>query len=148
MDWLVGVYGWTKAIHIIFVVTWMAGLLYLPRLFVYHSDMAPGSETAKTFEIMERRLLRAILNPSMVGVYIFGTALALTPGVVDWSLIWIYLKLASVAVLTGYHHSLALWRKGLADGTNRHSARYYRIANEVPTLILVGIVLLVVLKPF
>ena len=148
MAWLEAIYPWAKATHIIFVIAWMAGLLYLPRLFVYHADAAPGSETAKTFEIMERRLLRGIMNPAMVGTYVFGIALVLTPGIVDWSMLWIHLKLALIAALTMFHHMLATWRKGFAEGANRHSARYFRFANEAPTLVMVGIVLLVVLKPF
>ncbi len=148
MSWLAALYPWTKAFHIISVVAWMAGLLYLPRLFVYHAAARPGSEASETFKVMERRLLRGIMNPAMVATYVFGILLALTPGVVEWSLGWIYIKLASVVGLTVIHHLLARWRRNFAADTNRHSARFYRIANEVPTLLLVIIVIMVVVKPF
>jgi protoporphyrinogen IX oxidase len=130
------------------VIAWMAGLLYLPRLFVYHCGAAPGSEQAKTFEMMERRLLRAIMNPAMNAVYLFGILLAVTPGVVDWSSGWIYAKLTLVAGLTLFHHLLARWHKDFAAGDYRRSERFYRVINEVPTVIMIGIVILVVVKPF
>jgi len=148
MSWLSAAYPWIKSLHIIAVIAWMAGLLYLPRLFVYHSAVEPESREAKTFVVMERRLLRGIMNPAMVAVYLFGVLLALTPGVVDWGRGWIQGKLALVAALTVYHHLLARWRKDLASGTARRAARFYRIANEVPTIIMIGIVILVVVKPF
>jgi protoporphyrinogen IX oxidase len=148
MSWLVAAYPWIKACHIISIVAWMAGLFYLPRLFVYHADAARGSELAETFKVMERRLLRGIMNPAMAAVYVFGIALALTPGIVDWHMGWIYVKLAAVALLTIVHHLLALWRKDFAADRNRHSARFYRIVNEVPTLLLIVIVVMVAAKPF
>jgi putative membrane protein len=141
-------YPWMKALHIVSMVAWMAGLLYLPRLFVYHADAPPGSPTAETFKIMERRLLRAIMNPAMIATYLFGILLAVTPGVVDWHAGWIHAKLVLVLALTGYHHLLARWRKDFARDGNTRPARFYRIANEVPTLILIAIVILVVVKPF
>ena len=137
-----------KALHIISVVAWMAGLFYLPRLFVYHADAAAGSEMAETFKVMERRLLRGIMNPAMIAVYVFGGMLVSIPGVVDWHAGWIYAKLALVAALTVFHHLLGLWRKDFAAGKNRRPARFFRMMNEVPTLMLIGIVFLVVLKPF
>src|SRR5262249_40573481 len=106
MAWLADLYPWTKALHIISVIAWMAGVVYLPRLFVYHCNAAPGSAQAETFKTMERRLLRGIMNPAMVATYLFGIALLLTPGLVEWSRGWIYLKLILVAVLTVYHHAL------------------------------------------
>jgi len=148
MNWLVPFYSVIKAFHIISVVAWMAGLLYLPRLFVYHTDAPAGSPMAETFKMMERRLLRAIMNPSMIGVYIFGIALAATPGIVDWHQGWIYAKLTLVAALTAFHHLLGLWRKEFAADRNRRPARFYRMMNELPTLALIAIVLLVVVKPF
>jgi putative membrane protein len=141
-------YPWIKALHIVSMVAWMAGLLYLPRLFVYHADAPPGSPMAETFKIMERRLLRAIMNPAMIATYLFGILLAITPGVVDWHAGWIHAKLVLVLALTGYHHLLARWRKDFALDGNTRPARFYRIANEVPTLILIAIVILVVVKPF
>jgi putative membrane protein len=126
----------------------MAGLLYLPRLFVYHAEAAPGSDKAETFKVMERRLLRGIMNPAMIATYTFGALLAATPGVVDWSAGWIWTKLTLVAILTVAHHAFALWRKDFLKDANKRPARFYRIANEVPTLILIGIVVMVVVKPF
>ena len=143
------IFIWLKALHIIFVVAWMAGLLYLPRLFVYHSAAEPGSKQAETFELMERRLLRAIMNPAMVLSLAFGGALLSQSGVVDWSGdIWIYVKLAFVVLLLVLHHLMARWRRDLAAGKNRHDARFYKRMNEVPTLALIAIVIFAVVKPF
>ena len=148
MSWLAPFYGVIKAIHIISVVAWMAGLLYLPRLFVYHADAPAGSPMAETFKVMERRLLRGIMNPAMIGAYIFGLALLATPGIIDWGRGWIYAKLALVAALTVFHHLLGLWRKDFAADRNRRPARFYRMVNELPMLALIAIVILVVMKPF
>jgi putative membrane protein len=148
MTALAPLYPWIKALHIISVVAWMAGLLYLPRLFVYHADAAPGSETAETFKVMERRLLRGIMNPAMIATYVFGILLALTPGIVDWGSGWIYAKLVLVVALTWIHHGLSLWREEFAADRNERSARFYRFVNEVPTALLIIIVILVVVKPF
>jgi putative membrane protein len=148
MTWLSPAYPWIKALHIISVVAWMAGLLYLPRLFVYHAEARVGSEASETFKIMERRLLRGIMNPAMIAVYVFGILLALTPGIVDWRMGWIYVKLLGVAALTAVHHQLAVWRKDFAADANRHPAKLYRIVNEVPTLLLILIVVMVAVKPF
>jgi putative membrane protein len=111
MSWIAPYYPVIKALHIISVVAWMAGLLYLPRLFVYHADAPAGSPMAETFKAMERRLLRGIMNPAMIAVYVFGLALLSIPGIVDWHAGWIYAKLALVAALTVFHHLLGLWRK-------------------------------------
>ena len=124
------------------------GLLYLPRLFVYHCDAAPGSQMSETFKVMERRLLRAIMNPAMIGAYLFGGLLLATPGIVDWGAGWIWVKLAAIAALTFLHHLYALWRKDFAADRNARSQRVYRVANEMPALLLVVIVLMVVAKPF
>ena len=148
IEWLSALYPWTKALHIISVIAWMAGLLYLPRLFVYHCDAPAGSDRSEIFKVMERRLLRGIMNPAMGAAYVFGAMLLLTPGIVDWSEGWIYLKLLLVLVLTGYHHALADWRKAFAEDRNSRPARFYRLANEVPTLLMIGIVILVVVRPF
>ena len=102
MSELVAAHDWIKAFHIISVVAWMAGLLYLPRLFVYHAETRPGSDAAETFKVMERRLLRGIMTPAMIASYVFGLALAATPGVVDWRQGWIYVKLAAVLALTAH----------------------------------------------
>ncbi len=147
-EFLVGSYPWFKAIHIIAVMSWMAGLLYLPRLFVYHVEVELNSTEDRRFQIMERRLLRAIMNPAMVVSYIFGILLILTPGIVDWSSAWIWLKILAILVLTGCHYAMGKWRKDLAEGTNQKSQRYFRVANEVPTISMIIIVIMVVVKPF
>lgn len=149
-DLLADLYPWTKALHIIAVVAWMAGLLYLPRLFVYHVERAaPGSELAETFQVMEKRLLRVIMNPAMTATWLFGLMLAATPGLVAWgSDLWIWVKLAAVGFLTWFHHWLGRRRKDLAAGRNTVSARHYRLMNEAPTLALVVIVVMVVVRPF
>ncbi|MHA1536894.1 MAG: protoporphyrinogen oxidase HemJ [Alphaproteobacteria bacterium] len=148
MDWLADFYLWTKALHIISVIAWMAGMLYLPRLFVYHADAAKGSELSETLKVMERRLLRAIINPAMIAAFVFGTMLLLTPGIVDWSAGWVYAKLLLVAGLTVLHHYYVQWRKDFERDENVRTARFYRIANEAPTLMMIGIVVLVVTKAF
>jgi putative membrane protein len=141
-------YPWLKALHIIAVITWMAGLLYLPRLFVYHAEAPAGSNRAATFAIMERRLMRGIMMPALVMAYLFGIALLATPGIVDWGQGWIWTKLALVLLLTVFHGLLERWRRDFAAGRNAHRARFYRIVNELPTLAMVAIVILVVVKPF
>jgi len=148
MTALAPVYLWIKALHIISVVAWMAGLLYLPRLFVYHAGVAVGSEASETFKIMERRLLHAIMNPAMIATYLFGFLLAGIPGLVDWRTGWIYVKLLMVVLLTVVHYCIARWRRDFAADRNQRPARFYRIVNEVPTLLLILIVILVVVKPF
>jgi len=148
MAWLDGFYPWLKAFHIVSVIAWMAGLLYLPRLFVYHAQASIGSEQSETFKVMERRLLRGIMNPAMGAAYIFGILLLLTPGIVDWAMGWVYVKLALIVALTIYHHALARWRQDFAADANKRPPRFYRLMNEVPTVILIGVVILVVVKPF
>lgn len=148
MSLLHTLYPWLKTLHILSVIAWMAGLLYLPRLFVYHTGAAAGSEASETFKVMERRLYRGIMTPAMVGTYLFGIALALTPGLVDWREGWIYVKLAAVAGLTAIHFLLAFWRRGFARDRNRHTQRFYRIVNELPTVLLIVIVIMVVVRPF
>ena len=139
---------WLKALHVMAVISWMAGLLYLPRLFVYHAEAPAGSQQSETFKVMERRLLRGIMNPAMGAAYLFGILLLLTPGIVDWAMGWVYVKLTLIAILTIYHHALARWRKDFAADANKRPAQFYRLMNEVPTVILIGIVILVVVKPF
>ena len=141
-------YPWLKALHIIAVIAWMAGLLYLPRLFVYHAEAPAGSNRAATFEIMERRLMRGIMMPALFMTYLFGIALLATPGIVDWRQGWIWAKLALVLLLTVFHGFLERWRRDFAAGRNAYRARFYRIVNELPTLAMVAIVILVVVKPF
>jgi putative membrane protein len=147
-DLIVAAYPWIKALHIVAVVAWMAGLLYLPRLFVYHADATPGSDKAETFKVMERRLLRGIMLPAVIMVLVFGVLLAATPGVVDWRQGWIWLKLALVLGLGVFHMRLARWQVDFAADRRPHTARFFRMVNELPTLALIAIVVLVVVKPF
>jgi protoporphyrinogen IX oxidase len=137
---------WLKALHVVAVISWMGGLLYLPRLFVYHSEAEPGSKQNETFKVMEQRLLRLIMNPAMIVVWITGPLLAWQMGVHHDR--WLAVKFGLVCLLTVFHHALGRWRKAFAEDRNQHPARYFRIANEVPTLLMVAIVVLVVVKPF
>jgi putative membrane protein len=137
---------WLLAFHIVAVIAWMAGMLYLPRLFVYHAAATPGSELSETLKTMERRLLRLILNPAMIAAWLLGLALA-TFGQ-HWGEGWFHAKLALLLLMQLCHAAFARWRRQFAADANRHSPRFYRIANEVPTLLLIGIVLLAVLRPF
>lgn len=139
-------YDWLKALHIIAVIAWMAGMLYLPRLYVYHARAAKGSELSETFKVMERRLLRAIINPAMIAAWIFGLSLAWEGDL--WAEGWFHAKLALLLLMQIVHAALARWRRQFAVDANRHSEKFYRIMNEVPTLLLIGIVILVVVKPF
>jgi putative membrane protein len=142
------VYPWIKALHIVAIIAWMAGLLYLPRLYVYHADVPPGSRRAAMLEIMERRLLRGIMLPAIVMTYGFGALLAAALSPEIWQAGWIWTKLALVLLLTVFHVKLAHWRHDFAAGRFLRSARFYRLVNEIPTIIMIAIVLLVVLKPF
>lgn len=141
-------YLWFKALHLVSVMAWMAGMLYLPRLYVYHADAAPGSELSETLKVMERRLLRAIVNPAMVSSFVFGGLMMATPGIVDWAAGWIWAKIALIVAMTAVHGGLARWRRDFAADRNVRPAKFYRIVNEVPTLLLIGIVILAVVKPF
>jgi putative membrane protein len=140
--------AYIKAFHVIAIIAWMAGLLYLPRLFVYHAESRKSSEQSETFKVMERRLLRFITTPAMLASWTFGLWLAFS-GVIDWSKDgWFHAKLFLVLLLSAYHGLLAKWTKDFALERNTHSARFYRIANEVPTLLMILIVILVVVRPF
>lgn len=148
-DFLVDAYPWLKALHLVAVIAWMAGLLYLPRLYVYHAQVPAGSNRAAMLAVMERRLLRGIMWPALVMVYGFGAALAVTPEMAwQWQRYWIWTKLGLVTLLTAYHLMLAYWRRGFAAGRYPHGARFYRFVNEVPTILMIAIVLLAVAKPF
>ena len=139
-------YPWIKAFHLIFVMAWMAGMFYLPRLYVYHCQAEPGSKQSETFKVMERRLLRAIINPAMIAVWLLGLWLAWAAHL--WSADWFRAKLVLVLLLTAFHGLLARWRKDFAADRNRHSEKFYRVVNELPTVLMIGIVILAIVKPF
>ncbi|MDP9195370.1 MAG: protoporphyrinogen oxidase HemJ [Pseudomonadota bacterium] len=140
-------YSWIRALHVIAVISWMAGLLYLPRLFVYHAGARPGGEAAEAFGIMERRLLRIIMNPAMIVTWILGLSMILLQP--EWlHQGWFHAKLFLVVVMSALHMAFASWRRAFAENRNIHSVRFYRIVNEVPAVLMVLIVFLVVLKPF
>ncbi|QYU66227.1 protoporphyrinogen oxidase HemJ [Leptolyngbya sp. 15MV] len=145
---LAPLYPWTKSLHVIAVFAWMAGLFYLPRLYVYHAQVPPGDLRSETFKVMERRLLKAIMTPAMVASLLFGLLLVLTPGVVDWASGWWWLKLAGIGALLWCHHDLARARKAFDRDERPRSERAWRIINEVPTLALILIVVMVIAKPF
>jgi protoporphyrinogen IX oxidase len=140
---------WIKAFHVVFVVAWMAGLFYLPRLFVYHAKAKPGSELDQTLQVMELKLLRVIMDPAIVMVWILGVLLLLTPASgVPLQDGWIWVKLGGVLGLTLFHHALARWRKDFAAGANTRSEAFYRRVNEIPAVLLIVIVVMVIVRPF
>jgi putative membrane protein len=139
-------YNWLLALHIIAVIAWMAGMLYLPRLFVYHARAAKGSQLSETFKVMERRLLRGIINPAMIAAWLLGLTLAWQGN--HWLEGWFHAKVALLIGMQIAHAGLARWRRAFANDANVHSDRFYRFMNEVPTLLLIGIVILAVVKPF
>jgi len=144
-------YRWIMAFHVIAVIAWMAGMLYLPRLFVYHCAAEKGSVQSETFKLMERRLLRGIINPAMIATWLLGAWLAWSIADSRYPLLlpgWLWAKIVLVLALSALHGLMARWRKDFAADKNRHSDRFYRIINEVPTVLMIAIVLLVVLKPF
>lgn len=147
-NWLAGAYPWIKSAHIISIVAWMAGLFYLPRLFVYHASVPRGSQRSAIFKVMERRLQNAIMTPAMLASWGFGVLLMATPGIVDWHRGWMWAKLVLAVALTAYHLVLGRWRAAFAEDRNTHLPRLFRIANEIPTVVLIAIVILVVVKPF
>ena len=148
-DFLSDYYLWTKSLHVISVIAWMAGIFYLPRLFVYHvSHVGFEGSHHDLFCMMERRLLRAIMNPSMIAVWIFGLCLVFTPGIVDWSEWWSWLKAVSVLGMTWFHHWLAKERKLLSEGKSVVTSKRFRAMNEVPTVLMVVIVIMVIARPF
>ena len=137
-----------KALHVIAVIAWMAGMLYLPRLFVYHAQAEKGSVQSETFKIMERRLYRGIMTPAMIAAWVFGLWLAFGFGVVDWSMGWPWVKAALVIAMSGFHGLLGRYRRGFAEDRNLRSSRFFRSINEIPTLIMIVIVIAVIVKPF
>ena len=142
-DW----YLWTKSLHVISVIAWMAGMFYLPRLYVYHVEQVErGSKTDVMFQTMERRLLRAIINPAMAATWIFGLCLVFTPGIVDWSQIWPWTKAGAVLTMSWFHGWLSQERKNFISGKNIKTSRTYRMMNELPTVLMVIIVISVITK--
>ena len=139
-------YLWLKALHVVAIIAWMAGMLYLPRLFVYHCDAPKGSIQSETFKIMERRLLKAIINPAMIAAWVLGLVLVWQGGWIASG--WLHAKVALVLGLSAVHGMLAKQVKLFAADRNTRPARYFRILNEVPTLLMIGIVILVIVKPF
>lgn len=141
-DW----YLWFKALHVMAVLAWAAGLFYLPRLYVYHAQEAAGTTTSETFKIMERRLLKAIMNPAMIAAWLFGLLTAAAGNF--WADPWFHAKMLLVVAMTGFHMACGKWRKDFEADRNTRPHRFYRIANEVPTVMMIVIVILVVVKPF
>ena len=143
---MTALYPWLKALHVIAAISWMAGMLYLPLLFVYHCEAKAGSVQSETFKVMERRLLRAIMTPAMAVTWIVGLWLVWDGGFLRDG--WLHAKLALVVLMSGAHGMLARHTRDFAADRNRHSQKYYRIINEVPTVLMIGIVILVIVKPF
>lgn len=140
-------YPWIKTLHVVSVIAWMAGLFYLPRLYVYHVEQVErGSATDTMFQTMERRLLKAIMGPAMIATWVFGLCLVATPGIVDWSAVWPWTKAASVLAMTWFQYWLGVRRKDFIAGSNRVSGRHFRMMNEVPTVLLLVIVASVIVK--
>jgi protoporphyrinogen IX oxidase len=139
-------FRWFLAFHIIAFTCWMAGMFYLPRLFVYHCQTTPGTAESERFKVMEVKLLRLIINPAMIATFIFGILLILTPGAVNWHAGWWWTKLTAVLLMTGFHGALSRWRKDFLNDRNTRPEKFYRIANEVPTILFIIIVLAVVVR--
>jgi len=148
-DLLISAYPWIKSLHIVSVISWMAGLFYLPRLFVHHAERAEtGSEMEATFQMMEHKLLKVIMNPAMIATWVCGLLLAVSPGIVPWGEIWPWLKLVSILAMTWFHMWLAKRLKEFAKSENTRSGRSYRIMNEVPTVLMLIIIVSVIVRPF
>ncbi len=146
-EFLTGAYLWVKAAHVISVISWMAGMFYLPRLFVYHSMVETGSEQDRLFQAMEHKLIRIIMNPAMAASWIFGILLALTPGIVSSASGWFHVKFLAVIAMTVFHAMLSRWRRQLAAGNCRKSEKFFRRVNEIPTVLMIVIVIMVIVKP-
>jgi putative membrane protein len=149
IDYLIAMYPWLKAGHIISVISWMAGIFYLPRLFVHHSEKVEvPSQTDRLFSMMESKLLKVIMTPAMLATWGFGLSLTVIPGVLDWSDIWPWVKLMSIIAMTWFHFWLAKRQRDFELGVNQLTGKTYRIMNEVPTVLLLVIVIMVVVRPF
>ena len=148
MTWLLPLYPWIKSLHVISMIAWMAGMLYLPRLFVYHCEVKPGSAESERFKVMECRLLKLIINPAMIATWCFGLLLVATPGIVDWGAGWWHVKLLCVILMSAVHGVLSARRRAFLEDRNTKPQRYFRILNEVPTLLMIVIVFMVIARPF
>ncbi|MFT4715433.1 MAG: putative membrane protein [Paracoccaceae bacterium] len=145
---LTSLYPWIKSLHVISVISWMAGIFYLPRLFVHHTEKAKDENTDLLFQMMELKLFRTIMNPAMISTWIFGLLLVSTPGIVDWAQYWPWVKAGMVLAMTWFHHWLGSRRKELAAGTCTITGRQFRLMNEVPTILMIVIVVMVIARPF
>ena len=139
-------FRWFLAFHIISFTAWMAGMFYLPRLFVYHCQTIPGTAESERFKVMEAKLMRIIINPAMISTFLFGILLILTPGAVNWHAPWWWTKLTALFFMTGFHGAMSRWRKDFLNDRNTRPEKFYRIANEVPTILFIIIVLAVVVR--
>jgi putative membrane protein len=148
MDWLWFATTWVKALHVISVIAWIAGMMYLPRLFVYHTAAEKGSIQSETFKVMERRLFKGIINPAMVLTWVFGLTMVLTPGIIDWHEGWVWVKAASVILLSGIHGYYSRQVKAFADDRNERPQGFWRIVNELPFVLVIIIVIMVIVRPF
>ncbi len=138
---------WEKSLHLISVIAWMAGLFYLPRLFVYHSMTAVGSPQSELFKVMERRLLRQITTPAMIASFGFGILLVLTPGAINWHAGWWWVKLSGALLMAAFHGACASWRRAFEEDRNQRPQRYFRAANEIPTVLMLVIVIMAIVQP-
>lgn len=145
-DFFTEYYLWFLSLHIIAVISWMAGMFYMPRLFVYHTRLDVGSDASEMFKEMELKLIRIIINPAMVFAWIFGLSLAFGQNL--WFSHWFQIKFFMVILMSGFHGYLSIWRRQFVRDENIHSENFYRKVNEIPTIIMIFIVLLVILKPF
>jgi putative membrane protein len=148
MDWVVFATTWVKALHVISVIAWIAGMMYLPRLFVYHTAAEKGSIQSETFKVMERRLYRGIIRPAMILTFVFGLAMVFTPGLVDWSQGWPWVKAAAVLLLTAIHGFYGTQIRRFAADQNQRPTRFWRLVNELPFVLVIIIVIMVIVKPF
>jgi len=148
MDWTGFAETWVKALHVISVIAWIAGMMYLPRLFVYHAAAEKGSIQSETFKIMERRLYRGIITPAMILTWVFGLTMVLTPGIIDWSQGWVWVKAVSVILLTAIHGYYGRQVRAFATDTNTRPQGFWRLVNELPFVLVIIIVIMVIVKPF
>jgi protoporphyrinogen IX oxidase len=148
MDWTGFAETWVKALHVISVIAWIAGMMYLPRLFVYHSAAEKGSIQSETFKIMERRLYRGIITPAMALTWVFGLTMVSTPGIIDWSQGWVWVKAVSVILLSGIHGYYGRQVRTFANDTNTRPQGFWRLVNELPFVLVIIIVVMVIVKPF